>query len=279
MLYMYAHTRTWHAAIHCLLSPFNLMVIVDTHTLWRRAVDHITQSRATTEQSRSTRSPSPAETLPPGYTSSAYFHLPGYSYYPRPERPLIYTFSEWASDSMYLMSPIDAPSYFPVQGPMYAISAMLSVNPLVPVSCVTTVRRASGDTGSLIGRFEISLNQKRELVSFCSSGYTSKNLADMLRPINRSDNHWLWASEDVTLRWDCRSNLDDGTPVCNCYSVEGDYPNQLASFVPQPLQLDMEIESDTLPPAILTIWPDGHQYLDDILFSILIIERKRTIVY
>ncbi|KAF5378171.1 hypothetical protein D9615_007585 [Tricholomella constricta] len=44
------------------------------------------------------------------------------------------------------------------------------------------------------------------------------------------ERHWTWTFNSINLRWDCRMNIDDGSPMCICYSHPTDH--QLASFVP-----------------------------------------------
>ena len=62
--------------------------------------------------------------------------------------------------------------------------------------------------------------------------------------------------------------LDDGSPMCVCYNAGSS--DQVATFVPPPL--------DATPPgpaAVLTVFPDGWEWFDEILVSALVIERKR----
>ena len=82
------------------------------------------------------------------------------------------------------------------------------------------------------------------------------------------ERYWDWFICDVNLRWDCRSTLDDGSPMCVCYHFPSS--DQVATFVPPPL--------DVTPPgpaAVLTVFPDGWEWFDQILLSALVIERKR----
>ncbi|KAK0478336.1 hypothetical protein IW261DRAFT_221357 [Armillaria novae-zelandiae] len=72
------------------------------------------------------------------------------------------------------------------------------------------------------------------------------------RKIACSWRHWWWGFGNVSLRWDCRTVLEDGSFMCICYAAD-----------------------DSRNP-VLTVFPDGHQCFDHILISALIIERKMT---
>lgn len=76
----------------------------------------------------------------------------------RPKHPLTYTFTDWHSNRVYLVPPEGAE---PETVTSYSIAVELNLNPFLPLSYVTTVRRA-GPTGpgsatpedSFIGKFE-----------------------------------------------------------------------------------------------------------------------------
>lgn len=80
----------------------------------------------------------------------------------RPPKPVIYTFTQWSSNSdltsfaagsMFLLPP-PVPGNHGQSEPLYSISAHLELNPFLPVSHVTEVHRAGPDGGELVGRFE-----------------------------------------------------------------------------------------------------------------------------
>jgi len=150
-------------------------------------------------------------------------------------------------------------------GPMYRISVSLNLNPLLPLSYVTSIHRAGGDDEVLVGEFEFSLNQKRAILTV---GDVTARLADAFYSINSSPRHYTWNFENVLLRWDCRTVLEDGSPMCICYDASR---SQLASFVPPPVDA-----APPLPAAVLTVFPDGHELLDHIVLSALIVQRKLT---
>ncbi|KAJ7186779.1 hypothetical protein C8R46DRAFT_1058012 [Mycena filopes] len=151
----------------------------------------------------------------------------------------------------------------------YRISVSLNLNPFVPISYRTTVHRLEGPDESFIGDFELSLNHRRAIVTI---GDITTRLSNVLFNINSSPRHWAWRWDEIGLRWDCRSSIADGSPLCICYTVAS--PVQLASFVPPPLDAP-----PPLPEAVLTVFPDGHECFDHIMLSALIIQRKLALEY
>ncbi|KAH7908893.1 hypothetical protein BJ138DRAFT_303742 [Hygrophoropsis aurantiaca] len=222
---------------------------------------------------------------------SSIYHPP--SYYERPSQPMTYTFSEWMSDSMLLMPPATADNL----SPLYRISAKLNLNPLAPLSYITTIQRGGSSSGPVVGSFEyvlfklkmypaavglvlklyrISLNQKSAIVTLGDSATRLKNVLwsvdpSWIRAKPSLQKLWRWSCGNTNLQWDCRRVLEDGSPMCVCYDGELSSDIQLASFVPPPIDA-----SPPLPAATLTVFPDGHQRFDHILMSALILERKRT---
>lgn len=105
-------------------------------------------------------------------------------------------------------------------------------------------------------------------------------LARLLIQHPRSQQEWTFSipseSEyDETpvpiLRWDCSALLDDGSPLYICTTPIVDGADQLASFVPPPI----DMPPSSAPPASLTVFPDGHAWMDEVILSILILERLR----
>jgi hypothetical protein len=58
-----------------------------------------------------------------------------------------------------------------------------------------------------------------------------------------------------------------------CYDANNNLA-QLASFVPPPVDA-----SPPIPAAVITVFPDGHEFFDQILLSALVVERKWTQVH
>ncbi|RDB18832.1 hypothetical protein Hypma_014522 [Hypsizygus marmoreus] len=204
----------------------------------------------------------------------------------RPLQPITYTFSPWAASSStagegstLLLAP-PPPGRSAPQEPVYRVSTHMSLNPFLPLSYVTQVHRAgpydSAVDGELVGQFDISLHQKRAVLTV---GDTTTRVGNVLSSIDSSLRHWRWSFHNIILRWDCRTHLDDGSPMCICYTptspVSPTSPNrsqdhQLASFVPPSPEA-----SPPLPPAVLTVFPAGHEehVFDHIVLSALVVER------
>ncbi|KAJ7902740.1 hypothetical protein B0H14DRAFT_2667475 [Mycena olivaceomarginata] len=188
---------------------------------------------------------------------------PRYSRVRRPKNPLTYTFipppSGGDPNSMLMVPPENAGDKA-----QYRVAVTLNLNPFIPISYRTCVHRLEGDHESFIGDFELSLNHRRAIITI---GDITTRLSNVLFTINSSPRHWTWRWDEIGLRWDCRTTLEDGSPMCICYTLQS--PIQLASFVPPPLDAP-----PPFPEAVLTIFPDGHECFDHILLSALIMQRK-----
>ncbi|KAF4564916.1 hypothetical protein EYR40_011091 [Pleurotus pulmonarius] len=252
-------------------SPFSMLIL--TH------VPSQTPMNDTKEPIPRTTSPNEldpeVEGLPDYAVSNAsHSRPPQYSLHTRPSHALVYTFTDWASDSMLLMPPRPSPSpsssRLTIPQPVYHISVSLNLNPFLPISYTTTIRHGGDAQGPFVGSFEMSLSQMRAIVTI---GDITTRLSRILSSVNGSLRHWTWNCGNVHLRWDCRNVLDDGSPMCICYAHDS-VSTQLASFVPPPINA-----SPPLPAATLTVFPEGHDCFDHILISALIVERKRTLDY
>ncbi|KAF9478454.1 hypothetical protein BDN70DRAFT_879975 [Pholiota conissans] len=187
------------------------------------------------------------------------------------QAPVIYTFSDWAKGTMLLMPPR---SESPEQRPLYRITVELDLNPFLPVSYITKVMRCTGDENDMVAEFAFSLNQKRAVIRLAD---TATRLSSVINNINSSPKHFNWVL-GTRLHWDCRTSLDDGSPLCICSLPGKPQRNgtraqdiQIASFVPPPIDA-----SPPLPEATLTIFPHGHEHMDEILVSALVVERMLT---
>jgi len=199
-------------------------------------------------------------------TSASSSRPPMYSV-PRPSQPQIYTFTTWSEDTTLLLPPSTARN----RSPLYRISVALNLNPFAPLSYITTVRRGGDIDGEVAGEFELAVAHSRATVTL---GNHSVRMASVLTNFDQSPpprTIWRWKHSNVDFRWDCRTTLEDGSPMCVCLDAR---KLQLASFVPPPLDA-----SPPVPDATLTVFPDGHQFLDDILLSALVIVRKMTLSF
>ncbi|KAF8069330.1 hypothetical protein FPV67DRAFT_1625514 [Lyophyllum atratum] len=241
---------------------------------------------ADTEANYSTSPPTTAAEPLPDYSTA--LHSPNPPRYTlgaaRPSQPVTYRFTPWTASRSsstsslpgeghlllipqpFTRNPRDQPE------PVYRISAYVNLDPFLPIAYVTQVYRSntweSESPGEPVGEFELSLNHKRAILTM---GDTTTRLKNVLSTVDGSPRHWKWIFDTTQLRWDCRNNLDDGSPVCICYSHPTDH--QLASFVPPSPEA-----SPPLPLATLTVFPRGHadDLLDHIVVSALVVERKMT---
>ncbi|KAL7277104.1 hypothetical protein ACG7TL_008949 [Trametes sanguinea] len=125
------------------------------------------------------RPPSPTDTLLPDYVTEANIPPPNlppnYALTQRPTRPRIYTFSSWNHDSMFLLPPNDVDRTLT---PVYNISVALNLNPFVPLSYVTTIRRGIDEDGEFVGEFELAVMQSRAIVKL---GDHSTRMSNVLK--------------------------------------------------------------------------------------------------
>ncbi|KIM42564.1 hypothetical protein M413DRAFT_444279 [Hebeloma cylindrosporum] len=185
-----------------------------------------------------------------------------------PQAPIKYDFTGWAQSSMFLMPPRG----FPIQQPLYRITVELDLNPFLPVSHVTKVFRCGDQENELVAEFSFALNHKRAVLSM---GDTVTRLSNALFSVNSTPKHFNWILGH-RLHWDCREMLGNGSPLCVCYlppsSTAGQYEGvKIASFIPPPPDA-----SPPLPDATITIFPQGHQLMDHIIVSALVVERMLT---
>ncbi|KAM5543554.1 hypothetical protein V8D89_002805 [Ganoderma adspersum] len=213
--------------------------------------------------------PSPVESLLSDYMADAHIPPPSlppnYNLIERPTAPRIYTFSSWSRDSMFLLPSRDVDR---TRTPIYSIAVGLNLDPFVPLSYITTVRRGMDEQGEVVGEFELAVMHSRAVLKM---GNHSTRMSNVLKKDGHSSRKFLWTYGDVELRWDCRTTLEDGSPMCIC-TDRGSH--QVASFVPPPLE-----SSPPLPAATLTVFPDGHELFDHILMSALVVERKITLSF
>ncbi|EIW54767.1 uncharacterized protein TRAVEDRAFT_131463, partial [Trametes versicolor FP-101664 SS1] len=183
----------------------------------------------------------------------------------RPRQPRIYTFASRSNTSMLLLPSRDVD---PTLTPIYNISVTLNLNPFVPLSYVTTVRRGRDESGELVGEFELGVMHSRATLKLNNS---ATRMSTVLKKSGHSPRKFTWDCAGVALRWDCRTTLDDGSPMCICSDVDS---HQIASFVPPPPD-----PPQPPPAATLTVFPDGHELFDHILISALVIDRKITLSF
>nr|GAT50062.1 predicted protein [Mycena chlorophos] len=179
----------------------------------------------------------------PDYITSNRTQPPRYSRVRKPKNPLSYTFtmpdSENVGSTVLMVPPPESDDQA-----RYRVAVSLNLNPFIPICYRTTVHRVLHGQESFIGDFELSLNHRRAIVSL---GDVTTRLVNVLYSINSSPRHWTWRWDDIGLRWDCRNTLEDGSPMCICYTLAS--TTQLATFVPPPFDAP-----PPLPEAVCRVY-------------------------
>ncbi|KAF5388486.1 hypothetical protein D9757_004580 [Collybiopsis confluens] len=211
------------------------------------------------------RSNSPVSSILPDYHSSEDSRPPLYSRHSRPDIPISYSFSDLGYHDIMLLVPQSSAAL-----PSYKISVSLNLNPLLPISVVTRVEMensqedvftvVASDSGGTEHGYQPAYSAQQRAIK---CGYIASAL---VMDLDSSDP----IIDNMELRWDCRTRLDDGSPMCVCYDS---LDRQLATFVPPPL-----LVPPPLPPAVFTVFPDGHQHFEHILMSMLVVQRKMSML-
>nr|GAT52946.1 predicted protein [Mycena chlorophos] len=197
--------------------------------------------------SSSIRPPSPSPSvLPPAYEPAQL-----------PNETTVYMFSPEGFNNMLLVPP----SNLPDSQPRYHISVALNVwNPL---SFITVVRRGGTDSGPIVGEFEMDIST---LPGTISVGDDTKFLRETIVDSERNSK-FLWtfrADKRQHIHWE-RAVTDAGF-LYTCFLVSPQV--KLAQY----LGPTVKKRNRSTP---LTVFPEGQRYLDDIVLSILVVERRR----
>ncbi|KAF8966221.1 hypothetical protein BDZ97DRAFT_1917621 [Flammula alnicola] len=183
------------------------------------------------------------------------------------EHPPQYASQNPSSNAVYSFSPVGISSMLlvPRKSPdkdtqaQYCISVRM--NCFMPSSYITTIYLGADESGTPVGSFEMGMVAAASCVRI---GRVINNTAIALTQSGTWGN-WYWhpanINEKYHLRWEFEKR------PCICRSANGSRPI-LARFTPPAVYL-----GDQLPE--LEVTQEGHQYLDHILISLLIIERKR----
>ncbi|KAF9486305.1 hypothetical protein BDN70DRAFT_869784 [Pholiota conissans] len=171
------------------------------------------------------------------------------------------------------------PNYLRSHYPSYHISVTMNV--FTPFSYITTVRRDNSN-GEVVGEFEMGISGLRRPHTICLRGYECPidEMLEVNTKMFRGGTTYLWRSKkdesipksDVDFCWEEASFAT--TSALQCFlGRDKTVVNLLAKFMPS-----------TLPrrpgrPVSLTrmdVTPKGHDFLDEIVMSVLIVERMRT---
>ncbi|KAF8167621.1 hypothetical protein B0H34DRAFT_792329 [Crassisporium funariophilum] len=173
-----------------------------------------------------------------------------------------------------IMSP---PSYVDHPHPSYYIS--VNMNCFTPTSYITTIRRGGWD-GDFVGNFEMGISAFRKPNTVCFRDYECP-LGEMLEQSSKMFRSvsYLWKSksslESTSLELYWEESTFAGSSVLSCFlGKEKMITNVVAKFIPSTFSRRPGRMASDL--TRLEVSPQGHDYLDDIVVSVLVIERIRT---
>ncbi|KAF9448930.1 hypothetical protein P691DRAFT_704052 [Macrolepiota fuliginosa MF-IS2] len=185
-----------------------------------------------------------------------------------PTYTLEYTFSpvEGEGESMLVVPPLDAPDTRPV----YHIKVTHDL--FDPSFFITTVRRGGGSDGDVIGDFmmkagcsaleETVFFKKSECHIFKKLVAITKKDEFQWRLHDSNDGSLLWKWDK---QWTCRHVPERNVTKNKNYEL-------LAQFHPPSA---MRTPANTAKAARMTVYPPGQKFFDEIVMSVLILERKR----
>ncbi|GJE85406.1 hypothetical protein PsYK624_014850 [Phanerochaete sordida] len=242
-----------------------------------------TQHFQSTEELRNTSSPSQlsisrgsrgsdtassAYDPPSSITSGQVSHdaLPSYEDNTSPHvvRPVIYVFAPvlHSFNSMVVRSQT-------ASIPLYHIAVRM--NCFIPSSYITVITRGDTVEGEEVGQFEMGMTLRKGTITM--NGVERVIETVLVKGGNRMSRTWQWKFEtdpSKHLSW----AFDN--PVKYCYlgtKSVGNSSHFLATFTPPPLV--PRADGRPAPAATLKVFPAGQAFLDDILISALILERRR----
>ncbi|KIK70700.1 hypothetical protein GYMLUDRAFT_288107 [Collybiopsis luxurians FD-317 M1] len=213
------------------------------------------------------RSPSP---IPPPvhpalqYGSSSPATPPGYDTSTRPPEPITYSFEQREGENAMTLR-----AHTPEARHPYYIS--VSMNCFTPSSHITTIRKYDRN-GEVVGDFEIAAKDSKNVNTVFLRG-NEHPIDDVLVSSSRLfRNHWTWKALDThsILYWD---DGPGGNSIACFMSKDRTLQTLLAKFTPRShrRKSGREVEYPKLE-----VTPKGHEVFEDVLISLLIIERLRT---
>lgn len=199
--------------------------------------------------------------IPPASERVPFGNPPSYGIASQPVQPVLYSFSTVSPTSMLLLPPLSASD----SRPRYHIS--VSTNCFTPSSYITTIRKGTSESGELVGEFEMGLTSKLKPPTVCVRGQEAL-LRDILDDSKRDVASIFWKGQSGHLFW------DDNSITKKCYRTEHCRPFELLAEFSVPNGLRWL--GDPAECTQLRIYPEGQEHFDDILISILVLERKLT---
>ncbi|KAF7311645.1 hypothetical protein MKEN_01067800 [Mycena kentingensis (nom. inval.)] len=183
---------------------------------------------------------------------------PAYEHIKAPLEPVNYAFSPQQHENTMLLVP---PSSLPDSRPQYHISVALNV--FNPFSFTTTIRRGGTSNGPKVGEFEMGISSLPGIVTING---VIKFISEVVVEGEWGKHTWKFDSQDTSkhIFWN-RSPADLG--LYNCY-LDRQYKVKIAQY---------QGHTFKRRPAetTLRVYPEGQKHFDDIVISILILERMR----
>ncbi|KAJ7756792.1 hypothetical protein DFH07DRAFT_472266 [Mycena maculata] len=183
-----------------------------------------------------------------------------------PVEAVTYTLSPQGFNTLLVLPPAD----WPDSRPRYHI--VVSLNCMNPFSFITTIHSGASDSGLFVGEFETGLSTIPGTVCL---GDRQRQIKDVLRM--QGHPRWMWRFGDDTtrhLRWE-KLNLNNfSTGVWNCFFASDRHPAPTQLKIAQ-FQGTPSTGTERTQPATLRVYPPGQALFDEILISVLLVERKR----
>ncbi|KAF4610502.1 hypothetical protein D9613_006680 [Agrocybe pediades] len=175
-----------------------------------------------------------------------------------PARNVIYSFMPTGLNTMALV-PSRATGSPNLQEPQYKIT--VNMNCFIPSSYITQIHRDH----QMISQFEMGVKTSPNSLKIADyDGFISSFLS---KSGSRNKGTWFWNPLNIGLKYCLKWDYDKRP--CTCRSTAfGDGP--ILAYFSSPYGLE-----STSSVAILEITPAGQEYVDHILTSLMIIERKR----
>ncbi|KAL1739727.1 hypothetical protein HDZ31DRAFT_68647 [Schizophyllum fasciatum] len=200
--------------------------------------------------------------LPEGLNDTAPLEdPPAYVDARRPTEPITYVFTPSGANAMLLLPPADSAD----TRPLYHISVAMNV--FVPTSFITTIRRGGTEEGPIVGDFEMGISNKASTVFIRNQECT---VHEALHPKTFKSDILSWGLAEKEFHWDITGDARFYT----CFKTEKGVTGRvaLARFLPNRTLRLPDVRHRT---QLLEVTPAGQEFMDDILLSVLIIERRR----
>ncbi|KDR73862.1 hypothetical protein GALMADRAFT_141637 [Galerina marginata CBS 339.88] len=207
---------------------------------------------------------------------------PSYDVARIPEVPVTFTFSLMAANTnaMLVIPSIDSPD----TRPLYHIS--VGLDPFFPTRMVTTVLKGGNEQGQYVGGFKtvpvIQAYKDHKAKSKSSPAAACQTVAVGGKEIMQST---VWKDmgtrkgKTKAFNWgDPRQMIPSFTWSCPAWPNAGKFSCYMDRNYPYNItyaEFTVSDPSESLTEPKLTLMPEGHQYFDEIMISVLLLERDR----